>query len=198
MIHLFTHPFAIVLVIAGAAVGLGGWAVGAERLERWGIISLLLAGIFAMPSYATGIAAADVVSQRTFIQPSVVQTHRTWATWAAVSLVTSGIFAGFSISQPTDGRLRRFVLLVGALAAVLTGFAANRGGRIQHGERRAEVVHTRIADPRWPASLNRLPPSPGALDRALQPPAAPRAARSRRRCRLEALGRQVIEEREDD
>lgn len=133
-LHLISHPFAIVLPIAGAAVGLVGWALGREELERWGVLAVLLGGLFAIPSYFSGIAAADDVAQRTFITPSVVQTHRTWATWAAVALATAGIFAGYSIFQPRESRLRRFVLLVAAGAAVLTGFAAYRGGLIEHGE----------------------------------------------------------------
>jgi len=133
-LHLISHPFAIVLPIAGAAVGLTGWAAGREELERWGVVAILLAGIAAVPSYFTGIAAADDVSQRIFVTPSIVQTHRTWATWAAVLLITAGIFAGYSIFQPRERRLRRFVLLVGAAAATLIGLAAFRGGKIVHGE----------------------------------------------------------------
>lgn len=134
-LHLISHPFAIVLPIVGAVVGLIGWALGREELERWGVLAILLGGIAAIPSYFTGIAAADDVAQRTFITPSVVQTHRTWATWAAVVLATAGIFAGYSIFQPRESRLRRFVLLVAAGAALLTGLAAYRGGMIEHGER---------------------------------------------------------------
>jgi len=133
-LHLVTHPFAIVLPIAGAAVGLAGWIVGREELERYGLISFVLAGIAAIPSYVTGIATADDVAARTFVEPGMVQDHRTWATWAAISLVTCAIFAGFSMAQPKDARLRRFVLIVGALAACLVGYAAYRGGKIVHGE----------------------------------------------------------------
>jgi hypothetical protein len=63
-----------------------------------------------------------------------VQDHRTWATWAAITLVTCGIFAGFSMAQPKDQRLRRFVLIIGLLAAGLVGYSAFRGGKIVHGE----------------------------------------------------------------
>lgn len=132
-LHLISHPFAIVLPIVGAAVGLAGWVVGREELERWGVLAVLLGGAAAVPSYFTGIAAADDVAQRIFITPSVVQTHRTWATWAAVLLVSATIFAGYSIVQPRERRLRRFVLLVAVPAALLTGFAAYRGGMIEHG-----------------------------------------------------------------
>jgi len=133
-LHLVTHPFAIVLPIVGVAVGLAGWASGREELERYGLISLLIAAVAAIPSYITGISTADDVAARTFVEPGLVQDHRTWATWAAILLVTCGIFAGFSIAQPGDRRLRRFVLLVGVLAAGLVGYSAFRGGKIVHGE----------------------------------------------------------------
>jgi len=133
-IHLISHPFAIVLPIVGAVVGTAGWIARREELERYGVLSILLGGIAALPSYYSGITAADEVAQRIFVAPGIVQDHRTWATWAAVLLVTSAIFAGYSLSQPKEPRLRRFVLLVGAAAALLTALAAFRGGRIEHGD----------------------------------------------------------------
>jgi uncharacterized membrane protein len=146
-VHLISHPFAIVLPIVGAAVGLGGWAARREELERYGVLSILLGGIAAIPSYFTGIAAADDVSQRIFVTPSLVQEHRTWATWAAVLLITSAIFAGYSLFQPREARLRRFVLLTGAAAALLTSLAALRGGKIEHGESPTSTSQTQEANP---------------------------------------------------
>lgn len=133
-LHLVTHPFAIVLPIVGAAVGLVGWVAGRDELERYGLLSLVMAAVAAIPSYITGISTADEVAARTFVEPGLVQDHRTWATWAAITLITCGIFAGFSMAQPKDQRLRRFVLIVGALAAGLVGYSAFRGGKIVHGQ----------------------------------------------------------------
>lgn len=155
-LHLVTHPFAIVLPIAGAAVGLAGWIARREELERYGLLSLLLAGIAAVPSYVTGISTADDVAARTFVEPGLVQDHRTWATWAAISLVATAIFAGFSLAQPKDARLRRFVLIVGALAAALVGYSAFRGGKIMHGKEEASAA-ARI--PETVASVAVIPPA---------------------------------------
>lgn len=132
-LHLIVHQFPIVLAVAGTAVGLAGWAAGRPELERFGALSLLLAGVAAIPSYYTGLAAADTVVRRTFVTPDAVEHHRTWATWAAVVLVSAGIFAGFSLWQTEDERLRRFVLLTGVAASALTGYAAWLGGGIVHG-----------------------------------------------------------------
>jgi uncharacterized membrane protein len=151
-LHLATHPFAIVLPIVGVAVGLVGWVAGREELERYGLISLLIAAVAAIPSYVTGISAADDVAARTFVEPGLVQDHRTWATWAAIMLVTCGIFAGFAMAQPKDQRLRRFVLVVGALAAGLVGYSAFRGGKIVHGEEGPASEPTAAATMATPAS----------------------------------------------
>ena len=132
-VHLISHPFPIVLSIVGAGVGLVGWATGRESLERYGLVSLVIAAAFAVPSYISGVTAADAVVDRTFVRPGIIQNHRTWATWASLVLVTSGIFAVFSMTQPNDGRLRRFVLLLGLGAAALVGFTSFRGGKIVHG-----------------------------------------------------------------
>lgn len=132
-LHLVVHQFPIVLAVVGVAVGLAGWLAGRSEWERFGVLSLLLAGVAAIPSYYTGLAAADTAVRRTFVTQDVVEHHRTWATWAAVLLVSAGIFAGFSLWQPEDERLRRFVLLTGVAAAALTGYAAWLGGEIVHG-----------------------------------------------------------------
>jgi uncharacterized membrane protein len=144
-LHLVTHPFAIVLPIVGAAVGLVGWIAGRDELERYGLLSLMMAAVAAIPSYITGISTADDVAGRTFVEPGLVQDHRTWATWAAITLVTCGIFAGFSMAQPKDQRLRRFVLIVGALAAGLVGYSAFRGGKIMHGGDGAAAAAVTVA-----------------------------------------------------
>lgn len=132
-IHLVLNPFPIVLAITGTAVGLVGWATGREGWEKWAIAALLLAGIAAPFTYYSGIAAGDVVAQRTFVKPGVIQTHRTWATWTVITVVADGVFAAFSLTQPGDSRLRRFVILVGILCSVLAGVTGFFGGRIAHG-----------------------------------------------------------------
>lgn len=167
-LHLIVHQFPIVLAVAGAAIGLGGWAAGRTELERYGVLSMLLAGVAALPSYYTGLAAADTAVRRTFVQPGVVEHHRTWATWSAVLLVSAGVFAGFSLWQPEDGRLRRFVLLVGLAASGLTGYAAWLGGQIVHGSApgpaAADTVSAARPAPETPAA------GPPAADE-LAPPA---------------------------
>lgn len=138
-LHLVTHPFPVVLALVGSAAGLCGWAGGREALERYGTLSLLLAGVAAIPAYFTGIAAADTAAARTFVEPSLVQTHRTWATWTTVALVTVGAFAAFSLWQFSDRRLRRLVLVTGLAAAILLAWTSWLGGHIVHGKPGGEV-----------------------------------------------------------
>lgn len=132
-LHIVAAPFAIVLAVTGALVGVAGWVAGREGLERWGLLALLLAAVASVPAYFTGLTAADVAAARTFVEPSLVQTHRTWATWTAVVSVSVGVFAAFSLLQPDDTRLRRFVLVSGLAAAALAGWTAFLGGKIVHG-----------------------------------------------------------------
>lgn len=154
-LHLVVHQFPIVLAVAGVAVGLSGWAAGRSDLERFGVLSLLLAGAAAIPSYYTGLAAADTAARRTFVEPGAIEHHRTWATWAAVLLASAGIFAGFSLWQPGDRRLRRFVLLAGLAAAALTGYAAWLGGQIVHGS--APEPEPAVSDASDPAIEQKSP-----------------------------------------
>lgn len=159
-LHLVAAPFTIVLTVAAALVGLGGWIAGRENGERWAILSLVIAGVFAVPTYYTGLTAADVAATRTFVEPSLIQTHRTWATWSAVASVSVGVFAAFSLFQPHDRRLRRFVIGLALALAVLVSWTAFLGGKIVHGpgadaERIEETVR-RSARPEPPRTA-RLP-----------------------------------------
>lgn len=134
-LHLIAHSFPIVLTVCGTLVGLFGWARGNPELERWALVALLIAAAFVLPAYLTGLAAADVVADRTFVRPGAVQSHRFAATWAAIPVFTAGALAAFALHEREDRRLRRFVLLVGLGAALAIGYAAWLGARIQHGDR---------------------------------------------------------------
>lgn len=136
-LHLIAHSFPIVLTVTGTIVGLLGWVAGRAEWERWALLAFLIAGAFVVPAYLTGLAAADVVADRTFVRPGIVQTHRFAATWAAIPVVSAGVLAGFALFEPDDRRLRRFVLLVGLLSSGAIGYAAFVGAQIQHGEREA-------------------------------------------------------------
>ncbi|MFV1989076.1 MAG: hypothetical protein ACC682_17530 [Gemmatimonadota bacterium] len=133
-LHLIAHAFPIVMSVSGSLVGLFGWARGKPELEIWGLIALLIAAAFVAPAYFTGLAAADVVADRTFVRPGIVQTHRFAATWAAIPVFTAGALAAFSLHERDDHRLRHFVLIVGLLASVAVGYAAWLGSKIQHGD----------------------------------------------------------------
>ncbi len=120
--------------LAGVGAGLVGWITDREALERYAVVSLLLAGVFAIPAFVTGLAAADVEEARTFVGESPIMTHRLWSIWATVLLVISATFAGFSLLQASDRRLRRFVIAVSVLAAVVVAYAGWLGLLIHHGD----------------------------------------------------------------
>lgn len=132
-LHILSHSFPIVLAASGSLVGLYGWARDRESLELWGLVALVIAGAFVAPAYLTGLAAADVVADRTFVRPGIVQTHRFWATWAAVPAFTAGALAAFALHEREDRRLRHFVLLTGLFATFMIGIAAWQGSKIVHG-----------------------------------------------------------------
>lgn len=146
-LHLIAHSFPIVMCVSGTLVGLFGWASGKPELEIWGLVALVIAAAFVGPAYLTGLAAADVVADRTFVRPGIVQTHRFAATWAAIPVFTAGALAAFSLHERDDRRLRHFVLIVGILAGVAVAYAAWLGSRIEHG------------DEANPVALNEPPPA---------------------------------------
>jgi membrane dipeptidase len=133
-LHQISQPFSVVFALAGVGVGLVGWITDREALERYAVVSLLLAGLFSIPAFVTGLAAADVEEARTFVRGSPIMTHRLWSIWATVLLVISATFAGFSLLQASDRRLRRFVIAVSVLSAVVVAYAGWLGLLIRHGD----------------------------------------------------------------
>jgi phage shock protein PspC (stress-responsive transcriptional regulator) len=131
-LHLVAHSFPIVLSITGVCIGFAGWSLHRPDLERWALVALVVAGVFVIPAYITGIVAADVVGERIFVRPGIVQSHRLAATWAAIPIVTAGVLAGFALYEHEDRRLRRFVIVVGLIAAAVIGYAAFLGSKIRH------------------------------------------------------------------
>lgn len=131
-LHLIAHSFPIVLSITAVGVGVTGWILQRPDLERWALVALLVAGVFVIPAYITGLYAADVVADRVFVRPGIVQSHRVAATWALIPIVTTGALAGFALYEHEDRRLRHFVIAVGVVAAVVIGYAALLGSRIRH------------------------------------------------------------------
>jgi membrane dipeptidase len=132
-LHQISQPFSVVFAVTGVGVGIAGWLLDRESAERFAIVSLVLAGVFVLPAFVTGLAAGDVEASRTFVERSPVTTHRIWSIWATVGLVIAGTLATFSLLQADDRRLRRFVILVSVLAAAAVSYAGYVGLLIRHG-----------------------------------------------------------------
>jgi TctA family transporter len=136
------HSFPIVMCVSGTMVGLYGWIRDNRDLEVWSVLALLIAGVFVVPAYVTGLVAADVVADRTFVRPGIIQTHRFAATWAGIPVFTAGALAAFSLHESEDRRLRRFVIAVGVVAAGAIAYAAWMGAQIEHGEEAVQSTET--------------------------------------------------------
>ena len=158
-LHQISQPFSVVFALVGIAVGCVGWLTGREPLERYGIISLLLAGAFSVPAFVTGLAAADVEETRTFVGMDATNTHRIWSIWATVALVVSATFAGFSLLQPSDRRLRRFVIGISVPCALVAAYAGYLGLLIRHDPEaaRADGLLSYLAERAAPAALAAAP-----------------------------------------
>ena len=133
-LHQVSQPFSVVFGLAGVGVGLAGWMADRDSLERYGVVSILLAGLFSIPAFITGLAAADVEEARTFVGSSPILTHRLWSIWATVALLLSATFAGFSLLQAGDRRLRRFVIGFSVVSAAVAAWAGYLGLLIRHGD----------------------------------------------------------------
>jgi len=161
-LHQISQPFSVVFAITGVGVGIAGWLLDRESAERFAVVSLVLAGVFVLPAFVTGLAAGDVEASRTFVERSPVTTHRIWSIWATVGLVMSGTLATFSLLQAGDRRLRRFVIAASVLTAAAVSYAGYVGLLIRHGDGGAvaRLEAAAVAGELKPG-MERVPVAPG-------------------------------------
>lgn len=146
-VHLMVNHFPLVALF----LGLGVLAVGHFRRNvEWQKVALglvVLGGILMAPTYFSGEEAEEIVERTVGIPKALIEEHEEAALPAAIATGVAGatalavLFLGSRTgSLPAWGS--RATLVLGFLALILIGRAANLGGRISHPEIRGETAVT--------------------------------------------------------
>ena len=146
-------------VIFGLIVLAWGIVRGSDEVKRIGLLTLIVAGIVAVPVYLTGEPAEEIVEKLPGVSEGVIELHEDSALISLIFAMFAGAFALLSL---ISSRLKwvafaRFAvvgtILVSLIAAGLMARTANLGGQIRHSEIRADAQP--ISDGQQPTEKKR-------------------------------------------
>ncbi len=128
-------PTALVILI------LGVWRRN-EEFVRVGLGLFVAAALFAIPSFLTGDPAADIVERYSGVTTQAIERHEAAATGALVAILLVGLASLTHLVREwrhgdAPPWLVPMALILGCIATVWLGVAANFGGQVRHQEIRA-------------------------------------------------------------
>jgi hypothetical protein len=140
-LHLITNHFPIILTVVGTVACIIGAARRNHSIWTYGVITLALGGVAAIPTWITGYQAHYVVEYRLGLPEGLVEPHELLAEglmWFMIPMSGIATFAWWRArEEPRRGPSPTWIrpaLLVSALAGcVMLGFTAFQGSRISHG-----------------------------------------------------------------
>jgi uncharacterized membrane protein len=144
-LHLLSNHIPVIGVIFGLVVLAWGMFQGSDEVKRVGLLTLIVAGIVAVPVYLTGEPAEEVVEKLPGVSEGIIELHEDSALISLIFAMVAGAFALLSLvsNRLKWAALAKFsvvgTILVSLIAAGLMARTANLGGQIRHSEIRAAV-----------------------------------------------------------
>lgn len=134
--HLLINHAPIFANLVGVILTAIGLVRGRADLQRAGLIAFVVAAVTMVPSFASGLRAAPVLSGIPGIDPEIIENHREAALWAlgatlAVGIVSAIVARGGWVEAKKGTAAS---LMLGVLAAALAVRAGSLGGNIRHPE----------------------------------------------------------------
>jgi uncharacterized membrane protein len=140
-LHLVLNHFPVILTLVGTT----GCIIGAARKSReawtYGVITLAIAAVCAIPSWITGYQAHYILENRLRVPEGVVEPHELTAEATMWIMIPMGALAAFAWwrarEEPRRGPSPPWVppaiLIAASMASIMLGVTAFLGGEIAHG-----------------------------------------------------------------
>jgi hypothetical protein len=166
-LHLVTNHFPIILTLLGTiACGLGA-ARHHKGMWRYGVVTLAIGGLTAIPTWITGNQAHYVVEIQLGIPEGKVEPHELLSEatmWVMLPMAGLASFAWWRGNEeprrgPSPPWVRPALLCTALVGCTLLGVTAFLGGRIEHGD----VPRPTAADSAARAPQSFAPVSPETL-----------------------------------
>jgi uncharacterized membrane protein len=138
-LHLIVNHLPVVLAPTALIVlGLGLWRRN-EEFVKVGLGLFVAAALLAIPAYLTGEPAEGIVARYSGVTKEAIERHEDAATGALVVIILAGLAALTHLSlewrrRETPRWLAPLALVLGLVASVWLGVAANFGGHVRHQE----------------------------------------------------------------
>ena len=140
-LHLIMNHFPIILTLLGtAACGVGA---GRRNQAAWtyGMVTIVLGGITAIPTWITGYQAHYVLENRLGFPEGTVEPHELLAEatmWIMLPMTALAAFAWWRAREeprrgPSPPWVRPALLITAILGSILLSVTAFEGGKIGHG-----------------------------------------------------------------
>ena len=141
-LHLVTNHFPVTLTLLGTIVCAIGAAKRNTNAWYYGVVTLLLGAIGAVPSWISGYQAHYVVENQLGFPEGTVEPHELLAEATMWVMIPLGILAGFTWWRwrqepkrgPSPPWIRPALLITAVMGTVMLGITAFLGGKIGHGQ----------------------------------------------------------------
>ncbi len=138
-LHLILNHVPVILAPTALAVLVLGLRRRNEEFVKVGLGLLAAAGLLAIPAYLTGEPAEDVVARYSGVTTEAIERHAAAATGALVVVILAGLAALTRLireARESEGPrwLLPLTLVLGIVATLWLGVAANLGGHVRHQE----------------------------------------------------------------
>ena len=140
-LHLTSNHFPIILVLLGTCACAIGAARRSDAAWTYGIVTLAIGAVTAIPTWITGYQAHYVLENRLGFPEGTVEPHELLAEatmWVMFPLAALAGFAWWRTREeprrgPSPPWMRPAVLITACIGAIMLGVTAFEGGKIAHG-----------------------------------------------------------------
>ena len=138
-LHLLLVHIPVMVVPVGFLVLAYGTQRHSVSVARTGLTILIVASLFAIPTFLTGGEAEDLVEHLPGISEHLIEEHEEAADIALWITLGAGVVSALSLLAIKTGAaleqvLLRMTLLLSFVASAALAYTANQGGRIRHPE----------------------------------------------------------------
>lgn len=140
--HLIVNHFPLVLLFVGLILLAAGMTFKKFPFTHAAYVVLILAGLFAVPTFLSGEPAEDILEKTPGFSKTLVHDHEEAAEVTLVIVIATSVLALgaliLSLTKKLEPKILKLLLLVlGLVALITTGRTNNLGGKIAHPELRS-------------------------------------------------------------
>jgi uncharacterized membrane protein len=138
-IHLLFNHWPFFLIVVAFFILLVGEIRNNMTFKQLGLLFLILAALFAIPTQFSGGGAEQILMDQNLADHDRIEKHESLGFWSAMLAYGLGIFSFISLLMvfnihPFFSYLRKLIILVSGGAIILFAIAAHSGGEIRHTE----------------------------------------------------------------